>query len=135
MTQRGKSLTTFLLVGILAVGGVACGSSSDSSDSKSSSGSVTEWCNTWQEFESTEDEADLDELTRMLDVLAKDAPAEISDDMEYLASAFTDSMEAMNSMDTEAIEALEEKYDDEKIDAVTARLEAYVQDVCGIETD
>ena len=78
MTQRGKSLTTFLLVGILAVGGVACGSSSDSSDSKSSSGSVTEWCNTWQEFESTEDE---------------------------------------------------------KIDAVTPRLEAYVQDVCGIETD
>jgi hypothetical protein len=135
MTPQRKTLTSFFLAGTLAVGGAACGSDSDSSDSNSSADSVAAWCNTWEEFEATEDEADLEDLTGMLDILAKDAPAEIKDDMEYLASAFTDSMEAMESMDTEAMEAIEEKYSEEEIDAVSARLEAYVQDVCGIDTE
>jgi hypothetical protein len=135
MTPSRKSLTSLFLVGALATAGAACGSSSDSSDSDSSADSIAEWCATWEEFDASEEEAGLGELTGMLDTLAKTAPAEINDDMQYLASAFTEMMDAVDSMDTDAMEALEAEFDEEEIEAATERIETYVLDVCDIDTE
>lgn len=130
MSPLRKIFASLLIVGMVTAGGVAC-SSDDSSDSAAS---TEAWCNQFKAMEDADVDLELDESAKMIEDLAKNAPGAVRDDMNLLATAFTE-LSAVDFEDAEAVAAVEEKYDEDKIDAATSRIEAFVKDKCGIDVD
>lgn len=129
MSPFRKFFAPLLIVGVLAVGGVAC-SSSDSGTSTAA------WCKKYEKFEADEsaNADDTDAIAKMANDLAKDAPKEIRADMKLLADVFKE-MDSVDLTDEKAVEEFGKKFDEKKIDAAGARLETFMKDKCGVKTD
>ncbi|MEO6987884.1 MAG: hypothetical protein ABI239_04480, partial [Aquihabitans sp.] len=81
------------------------------------------WCEKFKAYDEGDEVVDddgLDDFVKSWEELAKDAPAEVSDDMNYMASIATSTID-------------EADYSDEKMEAASDRVEAFVKDKCGFE--
>ena len=131
MSPFRKIFGSLMIVGLITAGGAAC-SSDDSSKSADSAASIDAWCKKFEQAEKDDEGAELEESAAIFKDLAKDAPGAIRDDMDLIASAFTE-MQSVDFEDESAVKALEEKYDEDEIDAATNRIEVFAKDECGLD--
>ena len=129
MISLRTMLFSALLAGILAAGGVACGSSDDSSPTSGSATSTSAWCEGIEKFDQTVDQSDLGARSQALDGLAHDAPDKIREDLTLVASAFKD----MEFLDDDSDVDLKDKDDENEVDEALDRIGTFVKDTCGYE--
>jgi hypothetical protein len=149
-----------VMVVSLAIAGGACGgdddggaaddasATSDASDTGGDSDSGGAWCELARDIDSDDtlfDSMDINdpdsvenayqEFVNVFEDAADNAPDEIKADMEIVLERIKTAFEALKDADFNIVEVDQAVFEDPEADAASDRIDAYNEEVCGIESD
>lgn len=125
MPSTKRTIGAFALAGSLAFGGFACGSS----------GSKASFCSNAKKYTAKDfKSADSKEFLSAMDTLKSSAPSEIKGDMTYIAD-WSKKMQSIDTSNPQSAADAMKGMDEKKLQAASDKIDKYLKDKCGIDTN